>query len=131
MAASSSSVTNKSTGLIFVLVTMLIWIGAAGQPEYCNNAIMSLEPCLSYVTDNSESPSSSCCSSLASVVETQPECLCGLINGGSIPNIDRQRVLGLPATCNVQTPPANLCNGKNHVSFFNSCFFLLLFPAFQ
>ena len=124
----SSSVTNKSNiGLIFVLVTMLIWTGTNAQPDYCSNAIVSMLPCLSYVSGQNpgSNPSSSCCSALASVVESQPQCLCFLLNGGTIygVRIDPQLARALPAACNVQTPPASLCNGKNDVSFFKIFFF--------
>ncbi|KAF4370161.1 hypothetical protein F8388_007302 [Cannabis sativa] len=46
---------------------------------------MSLAPCLNYITGNSSSnPSSSCCSSLTSVVQSSPQCLCSVLNGGAM-----------------------------------------------
>ncbi|KAM7466845.1 hypothetical protein LguiB_014407 [Lonicera macranthoides] len=58
-------------------------------------------------------PSSSCCSALASVVESQPQCLCVFLNAGSFYGIpfDPQLARALPAACNVQTPPAT--SGKH------------------
>ncbi|KAG9451964.1 hypothetical protein H6P81_004868 [Aristolochia fimbriata] len=80
----------------------------------CTTALVSLSPCLSYITGNSSSPSSSCCSQLASVVGSQPQCLCSVINGGSSSlglSINQTQALALPGSCKVQTPPVTRCNG--------------------
>lgn len=116
----SSSMANKSSGLIFVLVTMLILTGAAAQSD-CSNVLMSMAACLNYVTGSSGSPSSSCCSSLASVVQSQPQCLCTALSSGAGSvfgiTIDRQKALALPGACNVKTPPVSLCDGKKKTIF--------------
>ncbi|RWR82197.1 LTP_2 domain-containing protein [Cinnamomum micranthum f. kanehirae] len=99
-------------GLVMALVTML-WTGAAAQSS-CTTAIISLSPCLSYIQGNSSTPSSSCCSQLASVVSSSPQCLCTLLNGGSSSlgmTLNQTQALALPGACNVQTPPASQCNG--------------------
>eukprot|EP00257_Ricinus_communis_P025349 XP_025012763.1 protein YLS3-like [Ricinus communis] len=41
-----------------------------------------LAPCVNYATGSSSTPSSSCCSRLASVVQSQPRCLRTVLNGG-------------------------------------------------
>ncbi|KAF3950342.1 hypothetical protein CMV_023892 [Castanea mollissima] len=97
--------------LVLVLVTML-WAGATAQSS-CTNVIISMSPCLNYITGNSSTPSSSCCSQLASVVRSQPQCLCQVLNGGGSSlgiNINQTRALALPGACNVQTPPLSRCN---------------------
>ncbi|XP_030974603.1 non-specific lipid-transfer protein-like protein At2g13820 isoform X1 [Quercus lobata] len=97
--------------LVLVLVTML-WAGATAQSS-CSNVIISMSPCLNYITGNSSTPSSSCCSQLASVVRSQPQCLCQVLNGGGASlgiNINQTRALALPGACNVQTPPISRCN---------------------
>ncbi|KAK4587362.1 hypothetical protein RGQ29_024178 [Quercus rubra] len=97
--------------LVLVLVTML-WVGATAQSS-CSNVIISMSPCLNYITGNSSTPSSSCCSQLASVVRSQPQCLCQVLNGGGASlgiNINQTLALALPGACNVQTPPISRCN---------------------
>ncbi|XP_075653606.1 non-specific lipid transfer protein GPI-anchored 5-like isoform X1 [Castanea sativa] len=100
--------------LVLVLVTML-WAGATAQSS-CTNVIISMSPCLNYITGNSSTPSSSCCSQLASVVRSQAQCLCQVLNGGGSSlgiNINQTRALALPGACNVQTPPLSRCNAAS------------------
>ena len=109
--------TKMELGLVLVLVTML-WAGASAQSS-CTNVIISMSPCLNYITGNTSTPSSGCCSQLASVVRSQPQCLCQVLNGGSSSlgiNINQTQALALPGACNVQTPPLSSCNGKNPYS---------------
>jgi len=55
-------------GLVLVTVSVL-WSGAVAQSSSsCTNVMMSMSPCLNYVTGNSSTPSSGCCSQLANVV---------------------------------------------------------------
>ncbi|KAM4115902.1 hypothetical protein ACJW30_02G008700 [Castanea mollissima] len=103
--------TKMEMGLVLVLVTML-WAGASAQSS-CTNVIISMSPCLNYITGNTSTPSSGCCSQLASVVRSQPQCLCQVLNGGSSSlgiNINQTQALALPGACNVQTPPLSSCN---------------------
>ncbi|XP_008386476.2 non-specific lipid transfer protein GPI-anchored 5-like [Malus domestica] len=75
-----------------------------------------MSPCLDYVTGNSSSPSSSCCSQFANVVSSQPQCLCEVLNGGASSlgvTINQTQALALPSACNVQTPPVSRCNGSS------------------
>jgi len=44
--------------------------------------LVNFSPCLSYIANNSSTPSSGCCSQLASVVSSQPQCLCEVLNRG-------------------------------------------------
>lgn len=100
--------------LILVLVTML-WAGAAAQSS-CTSVIISMSPCLNYITGNSSTPSSGCCTQLASVVRSQPQCLCQVLNGGGSSlgiNINQTQALALPGACNVQTPPLSRCNAAS------------------
>ncbi|KAG2721822.1 hypothetical protein I3760_02G099200 [Carya illinoinensis] len=101
-------------GVVLVLVTML-WAGAEAQSS-CTNVLVSLSPCLNYITGNSSTPSSGCCSQLATVVRSQPQCLCEVINGGGSSlgiNVNRTQALALPGACNVQTPPLSRCNAAS------------------
>ncbi|CAN6726182.1 unnamed protein product [Malus baccata var. baccata] len=99
--------------LVLVLVTM--FFARAAAQSSCTNVIISMSPCLSYITGNSSTPSSGCCSQLASVVASSPQCLCEVLNGGGSSlgvNVNRTQALALPGACNVQTPPLSQCNGN-------------------
>ncbi|KAG5567561.1 hypothetical protein RHGRI_002936 [Rhododendron griersonianum] len=100
-------------GLALLLVVML-WNGAAAQSG-CTSALISLSPCLNYVRGNSSTPSPSCCSQLGNVVQSKPQCLCLLLNGGAPLGItlNQTLALGLPGVCNVQTPPLSRCNAAS------------------
>ncbi|KAH7842415.1 hypothetical protein Vadar_005045 [Vaccinium darrowii] len=101
-------------GIFIALVTML-WTGARAQSG-CTTVLLSMAPCLNYVTGASPSPSPSCCSQLASVVRSQPQCLCAALNGGGSSlgiSINQTLALELPKACNVQTPPVSECNAAN------------------
>ncbi len=108
--------------LTLVLVVAL-WEGSKAQSS-CTNVIISMSPCLNYITGNSSTPSSTCCTQLASVVRSQPQCLCEVLSGGaSLPgiNFNQTQALALPGACNVQTPPISQCNGKKKASNFFLC----------
>ncbi|CAK9160685.1 unnamed protein product [Ilex paraguariensis] len=102
-------------GLVLVLVTIL-WTGATAQSSSCTSTIISMSPCLNYITGNSSTPSSSCCTQLGNVVRSQPQCLCQVLNGGGSSqglNINQTLALALPGACNVQTPPLSRCNAAS------------------
>ncbi|XP_073005869.1 non-specific lipid transfer protein GPI-anchored 26-like isoform X2 [Typha latifolia] len=98
--------------LSLVIVVMVVAQQASAQSG-CMTAIVSLSPCLNFITGNTSTPSSSCCSSLASVVQSQPQCLCAVLGGATSSlgvTINNTRALELPAACKVQTPPVSKCN---------------------
>ncbi|KAK9289086.1 hypothetical protein L1049_017557 [Liquidambar formosana] len=101
-------------GLVLVLVTMFL-SGAAAQSS-CTNAIISLSPCLNYIQGNTSTPSSGCCSQLATIVSSQPQCLCQVLTGGASSlgiSINQTQAMALPGACNVQTPPLSRCNAAS------------------
>ncbi|KAK1591309.1 hypothetical protein Q3G72_005658 [Acer saccharum] len=104
-----------ATGLVLVLVTMFL-AGATAQSSDCTNVLISLAPCLNYIQGNSSTPSSQCCSQLANVVRSSPQCLCEVLNGADsslgIP-VNQTQAKALPAACNVQTPPISSCNAAS------------------
>ncbi|XP_071905276.1 non-specific lipid transfer protein GPI-anchored 15-like isoform X1 [Coffea arabica] len=102
--------------LAMVLVVMRL-TGALAQSG-CTSELTSLYPCLSYVTGTSSKPSSTCCSQLAGVVSSKPQCLCLLLNGGGSSvgiNINQTLALSLPGACQLQTPPSSKCNAAGNV----------------
>jgi hypothetical protein len=104
-----------ATGLVLVLVTMFL-AGATAQSSDCTNVLISLLPCLNYIQGNSSTPSSQCCSQLANVVRSSPQCLCEVMNGAGssmgIP-VNQTQAMALPNACNVQTPPISGCNAAS------------------
>ncbi|CAA7399195.1 unnamed protein product [Spirodela intermedia] len=102
------------TAVVLVLVAAVaaaLWTGVAAQSS-CNSVILSLVPCVLYIGGSSSTPSAQCCTQLASVVKSQPECLCSVLSGsaGVSTTVNQTRALALPGACNVQTPSASLCS---------------------
>ncbi|XP_057964443.1 non-specific lipid transfer protein GPI-anchored 5-like [Malania oleifera] len=101
--------------MITTVLLASLWAGAVAQSS-CTNVLISLSPCLNYITGNSSTPGSGCCTQLASVVKSQPQCLCEALTGGGSSlglNINKTLALELPNACNVQTPSINRCNGAS------------------
>ncbi|OMP05083.1 Plant lipid transfer protein/Par allergen [Corchorus olitorius] len=108
------AIENVKLGFALILVGMFCYEATAQSG--CTSALLGLAPCLNYITGNSTTPSSSCCSQLSSVVQSQPQCLCSALNGGGSSfgiTINQTQALSLPGACNVQTPPVSRCNGAN------------------
>ncbi|PON94936.1 Lipid transfer protein/Par allergen [Trema orientale] len=106
---------NIEIGVTLVLVTTILSHEAIAQSGGCTRVLISLSSCLNYVTGSSSTPSSSCCSKLADVVQSQPQCLCSVINGGGGVSslgvtVNQTLAVSLPGACNVQTPPISRCN---------------------
>ncbi|KAI3423237.1 AAI domain-containing protein [Psidium guajava] len=102
--------------LAVLAAASLVQPGSAQSTSGCMQVLMTLTPCLNYVTGNSSSPSSTCCSMLGSVVQSQPRCLCLLLNGTASSlgyKVNQTLALALPGACNVNTPSASLCNAPS------------------
>ncbi|KAJ8899332.1 hypothetical protein K2173_018306 [Erythroxylum novogranatense] len=111
-------VASKNMEIVIALAAIASLFAGAMAQSSCTNAIISLSPCLNYITGNSSTPSSGCCSQLASVVQSEPQCLCQVLNGGASSfglNINQTQALALPNACNVQTPPVSRCNATSPV----------------
>ncbi|PPD81058.1 hypothetical protein ES288_D11G143000v1 [Gossypium darwinii] len=100
--------------MLFIIATNL-WTGSMAQSS-CTNVLISMSPCLDYIQGNSSKPSSSCCSQLANVVRSNPQCLCQVLNGGASSlgvSVNQTQAMALPTACNVKTPPASQCNASS------------------
>ncbi|AEE76657.1 putative plant lipid transfer protein/Par allergen [Arabidopsis thaliana] len=101
-------------GLVFLTVFMAVMSSTmVSAQSSCTNALISMSPCLNYITGNSTSPNQQCCNQLSRVVQSSPDCLCQVLNGGGSQlgiNVNQTQALGLPRACNVQTPPVSRCN---------------------
>lgn len=103
---------------VISLVLVIVTIFSAGDTmaqSSCTTELLSMASCLNYVSGTSSTPPASCCSALANVVQSNPRCLCTVLDGGSQfgVNINSTLALSLPAVCKVQTPPVSRCKGKN------------------
>ncbi|KQK12770.1 non-specific lipid-transfer protein-like protein At2g13820 [Brachypodium distachyon] len=89
---------------------------SANAQSGCTAALVGLYPCMDYISGNGTAPTDSCCSQLASVTKSQPQCLCAALGGDSSSvggmTINKTRALELPKECKVQTPPASRCSGS-------------------
>ncbi|KAE9621650.1 hypothetical protein Lal_00032801 [Lupinus albus] len=111
----------KSIKMVLMVSLIVTLLGATKieSQSNCTNVLITLSPCLDYITGNASTPSSGCCSQLASVVSSQPQCLCEVVNDGassfaSSLNINQTQALALPSACRVQTPPLSTCTGSSY-----------------
>ncbi|CAL0310636.1 unnamed protein product [Lupinus luteus] len=111
----------KMIKMVLIMSLMVtLWGATMTQSQSsCTNVLITLSPCLDYITGNASTPSSECCSQLASVVSSQPQCLCEVVNGGASSfassfNINQTLALALPSACRVQTPPISTCNDSSY-----------------
>lgn len=102
-----------SIGAMFVLLALaaVTDLTVAQAPSSCSSTLVTLAPCIGYVTGSAAQPSQRCCSALANVVNTNPVCLCQLFAGGNNVgvNINQTLALAMPAACKVTTPPLSSC----------------------
>lgn len=81
----------------------------------CMPELVSLSPCMDYMTGNETAPDGPCCSAVSGMLRSSPTCLCMVVGGTAASlgvAVDGARALGLPWACKVQAPPASQCNGK-------------------
>ncbi|KAL4351565.1 hypothetical protein GQ457_06G029210 [Hibiscus cannabinus] len=105
--------------MLFIAAASLWTASMAQSSSGCTNVLISMSPCLDYIQGNSSRPSSSCCSQLGSVVRSNPQCLCQVLNGGASSlgvSVNETQAMALPSACNVKTPPASQCNGASSPS---------------
>ncbi|PWA95067.1 plant lipid transfer protein/Par allergen [Artemisia annua] len=98
-----------------IALVMVTLCGGAMVTTGCTIAIVSLSPCISYVTGNVSTPSQPCCAQLANVVQSEPLCFCALFSSGhtwTSSKVNKTVAKGLPKACNVTTNPLSRCNGE-------------------
>ncbi|URE44788.1 AAI [Musa troglodytarum] len=105
-----------SLSVFFSLLHGPLFQGLAPAPPPaldCTDAMLNLSACLTYAEagSNLTRPGKGCCRGLASVVDTEPVCLCQLIVDNDVfgVEIDTTKALTLPTACRVDAPPATLC----------------------
>ncbi|XP_057813999.2 non-specific lipid transfer protein GPI-anchored 5 [Cryptomeria japonica] len=107
---------SRVTVVILSVVALMAAMGEQGvmAQSSCTTALVSLSPCLNYISGNQTTPSQGCCTALATVVKNNPSCLCQLLSGNNQLGIaiNQTRALALPAECKVTTPPVSQCQGS-------------------
>ncbi|GMH25800.1 hypothetical protein Nepgr_027643 [Nepenthes gracilis] len=107
---------NMQIAIAVAVMAAALWTGSTAQSSSsCTNVLIKLSPCLNYITGNSSTPASSCCTQLASVVKSDPQCLCQVISGSGSTlgiSINKTQAMMLPSACNVQTPSVSRCSSS-------------------
>ncbi|OEL36311.1 hypothetical protein BAE44_0002664 [Dichanthelium oligosanthes] len=100
---------------IAVAAALLACRCAAQSPagSGCMPELVSLSPCMDYMSANATTPDGLCCSALSGMLRSSPGCLC-MVLGGTAASlgvaVDGTRAAQLPGACKVQAPPASQCN---------------------
>lgn len=98
MGSASASVT--TTSLLALALAALAFVSrAAAQGNGCSSVMMTLAPCMDFISSKASEPGISCCSVLAGVVQTDPRCLCMVLDGTATSfgiAINQTRALELP-----------------------------------
>ncbi|XP_020591733.1 non-specific lipid-transfer protein-like protein At5g64080 [Phalaenopsis equestris] len=98
--------------LVAFLISTLFAITAVQSSNSCTSTLIDLSSCLNYISGNTTTPPSSCCSQLRST-NLEPQCLCTFLFGGGGSalgiSINKTQALALPDACNVHTPSIVQC----------------------
>ncbi|PWZ12689.1 Non-specific lipid-transfer protein-like protein [Zea mays] len=123
MGSASASVT--TTSLLALALAALAFVSrAAAQGNGCSSVMMTLAPCMDFISSKASEPGISCCSVLAGVVQTDPRCLCMVLDGTATSfgiAINQTRALELPGVCKVKAPPISQCTGMSCVRSSFKC----------
>ena len=117
--AASSAATLTAAAAVTVAILLLAGGASAQSPpsspaSQCTSVLVSLSPCLNYISGNESSAPAPCCAQLGKVVRSEPQCLCVALAADPAAlgfSVNRTRALGLPAACNLTTPDVNSCKG--------------------
>ncbi|KAG8100569.1 hypothetical protein GUJ93_ZPchr0013g34296 [Zizania palustris] len=97
---------------VAMVVTIMLASHAESQNSGCSSVMMTLSPCLDYISGKSLSPEFTCCTALAGIVQSDPRCLCMVLDGSAASfgiSINHTRALELPGVCKVHAPPISQC----------------------
>ncbi|XP_071717794.1 non-specific lipid transfer protein GPI-anchored 5-like [Rutidosis leptorrhynchoides] len=97
----------KANTIMMILLVTMAALCAMAQSG-CTKELISMSPCINYISSNKSTPPSGCCSSLANVVQSQPQCLCQVLK--SVTSNNQTQALELPKACNVQSATISECN---------------------
>ncbi|GFS33883.1 hypothetical protein Acr_00g0031070 [Actinidia rufa] len=102
--------------MIMGLFLGLYSVGAATVGEQCSNDFEKVATCLNYATGKAEAPTKECCASVTEIKDSDPVCLCYIIqqthDGGEQVKslgIQEARLLQLPTACKLTNASASNC----------------------
>lgn len=133
---------------------LALWLGVAGMivlagggaetiAEKCAAEFQKVTQCLSFVTAKAAAPSKDCCSSVTELKDTDPACLCYIIeqvHNGSNPavksmGVQESRLLQLPSACKLANASITECPSNYYPShlffFFFSNFCIYRYRSFS
>ncbi|KAK3126503.1 hypothetical protein QOZ80_7AG0557640 [Eleusine coracana subsp. coracana] len=112
MAARAAATLAAALGMILLMSGGGASAQSPSPSSSCTSVLVSLSPCLNYISGNESTAPASCCTQLGKVVQSDPQCLCVALNADTAAlglNVNRTRALGLPDECKVKTPPVSDC----------------------
>ncbi|KAJ6326270.1 hypothetical protein OIU78_013385 [Salix suchowensis] len=91
-------------------------VNGDGVTEECSGDFQKVMGCLSYATGKANTPSKDCCSSVQDIKESDPKCLCFIMqktHNGSAQikslGIQEAKLLQLPTACQLQNASLSFC----------------------
>ena len=91
-------------------------VNGDGVTEECSGDFQKVMGCLSYATGKANTPTKDCCSSVQDIKESDPKCLCFIMqktNNGSAQikslGIQEAKLLQLPTACKLQNASLSFC----------------------
>lgn len=127
-------------GLLVVMMACGSASGADDLATKCSAVIQKVIPCLDFAKGKEETPKKQCCDAATSIKESNPECLCYIIeetHKGSPQvkslGIQEAKLLQLPSVCNVKNAsitncPSNYSTANFILNYsFNNKIFILFY----
>ena len=115
---------------MMVMMIMVVVVGsevaeAATMEEKCGADFQKLAVCLTYATGKAKTPSKDCCDSVKGIKDSEPECLCYIIqqthNGNDkikSMGIQETKLLALPSDCAVKNASLTECPSQFSLLLF-------------
>ncbi|KAL5545400.1 hypothetical protein UlMin_005087 [Ulmus minor] len=109
---------------ILCLLSLLLMFGfvrseSAEEKNKCKNQLVSISACVSFVSGDAKSPSSTCCFELRSNINSTRKCLCLLVKDRNDPElgfkINATLALSLPSICHAPSN-ASECPALLHLN---------------
>ncbi|PON54989.1 Bifunctional inhibitor/plant lipid transfer protein/seed storage helical domain containing protein [Trema orientale] len=112
---------NRQWGIVSFLVVFVVWGGkdvvwGATVQEKCGNDFQKLAVCLSYATGKAVAPTKDCCDSVKGIKDSEPECLCYIMQQTHIGSdqiksmgIQEAKLIQLPTTCALKNASLTEC----------------------
>ena len=112
----------RAMGIVSFLVFFVVLsevVSASTMEEKCGNDFQKLTVCLSYASGKAVTPTKDCCDSVKGIKESEPECLCFIIQQTSSGSdkvkslgIQEAKLLQLPTACALKNASLTECPSK-------------------